>query len=116
MSKEKKIRKVELIELPGTNLKSGLMTYQLVDEETGEKGGLIDEGVTIGENVWVEEGSKVITFYGSRVALMKDVVIEGKSKIMAFRSDVTITDSSIDNSTLSLNNTRKDREKMGLES
>lgn len=114
MSKEKKIRKVKLIELPGTNLKSGLMAYQLVDEETGEKGGLIDEGVIIGENVWVEEGSQVITFYGSRVALMKDVVIEGKSKIMAFRSDVTITDSSIDNSTLSLNNTRKDREKDGL--
>ena len=84
---DEKLVKVKIVELPSTQLKSGLKAFQLVDEDTGEKGGLIDEGVTIGENVWIDLDCQVLSFNDSRVYLEKNVVLRGKSKVMAYRSD-----------------------------
>ena len=110
---DEKLVIVKIVELPGTQLKSGLKALQLVDEDTGEKGGLIDEGVTIGENVWIDLGCQVLTFDGSRIFL-KNVVLKGKSKVVAYRSDVTISDWLIEGSTISLNTTRKGMMQDGL--
>lgn len=110
---DEKLVKVKIVELPGTQLKSGLKAFQLVDEDTGEKGGLIDEGVTIGENVWIDLGCQVLTFDGSRVFL-KNVVLKGKSKVLAYRSNVTISDWLIEGSTISLNTTRRGMKQDGL--
>lgn len=111
---DEKLVKVKIVELPSTQLKSGLKAFQLVDEDTGEKGGLIDEGVTIGENVWIDLDCQVLSFNDSRVYLEKNVVLRGKSKVMAYRSDVIISDCLIEGSTVSLNTTRKDRKQNGL--